>query len=132
MTVIERIAFSLVAFSPPTTYPFFATTRRRFPFSAPAALGSPSNVLPDWVRKRGTWMSVENIVSSVVFPLAYGACAPTFPRKFPYIMSTRRVLVADPIADRGIELLQEAEGIEVDVRTDIGATADRAEQEKML
>lgn len=77
-------------------------------------------------------MSVENIVSSVVFPLAYGACAPTFPRKFPYIMSTRRVLVADPIADRGIELLQEAEGIEVDVRTDIGATADRAEQEKML
>ncbi len=31
-------------------------------------------------------------------------------------MSTRRVLVADPIADRGIELLQEAEGIEVDVK----------------
>jgi D-3-phosphoglycerate dehydrogenase len=31
-------------------------------------------------------------------------------------MSIRRVLVADPIAERGIELLQEAEGIEVDVK----------------
>lgn len=31
-------------------------------------------------------------------------------------MSTRRVLVADPIAERGIEILQETEGIEVDVK----------------
>ena len=31
-------------------------------------------------------------------------------------MSTRRVLVADPISDRGIELLKDAEGIEVDVK----------------
>ena len=31
-------------------------------------------------------------------------------------MSTRKVLVADPIAERGIELLREAEGIEVDVK----------------
>ncbi len=31
-------------------------------------------------------------------------------------MDTRRVLVADPIAERGIELLKEAEGIEVDVK----------------
>ncbi len=31
-------------------------------------------------------------------------------------MSTRRVLVADPIAERGIELLKEAEGLEVDVK----------------
>ncbi|MCL4143425.1 UNVERIFIED_CONTAM: hypothetical protein GTU68_024686, partial [Idotea baltica] len=31
-------------------------------------------------------------------------------------MSTRRVLVADPIAERGIELLNEAEGLEVDVK----------------
>lgn len=31
-------------------------------------------------------------------------------------METRRVLVADPIAERGIELLKEAEGIEVDVK----------------
>ena len=33
-----------------------------------------------------------------------------------HCISTRRVLVADPIADRGIELLQEAEGIDVDVK----------------
>tara|TARA_R110000850_G_scaffold66894_7_gene148462 strand:+ start:2269 stop:3873 length:1605 start_codon:yes stop_codon:yes gene_type:complete len=31
-------------------------------------------------------------------------------------MSTRRVLVADPIAERGIELLKAADGIEVDVK----------------
>jgi len=31
-------------------------------------------------------------------------------------MKTRRVLVADPISERGIELLREAEGIEVDVK----------------
>ncbi len=31
-------------------------------------------------------------------------------------MSAHRVLVADPIAEKGIELLQEAEGIEVDVK----------------
>ena len=47
-------------------------------------------------------------------------------------MTTRRVLVADPIAERGVKLLQEAEGIQVDVRPDIGAIADKAEQEKVL
>jgi len=47
-------------------------------------------------------------------------------------MSTRRVLVADPIAERGVELLKEAESIEVDVCPDIGAIADKAEQEKVL
>ncbi|MEM7696972.1 MAG: phosphoglycerate dehydrogenase [Verrucomicrobiota bacterium] len=31
-------------------------------------------------------------------------------------MSNRRVLVADPIADRGIEILEQTEGIEVDVK----------------
>lgn len=46
-------------------------------------------------------------------------CARPLPSRHPPLttaMSTRKVLVADPIAERGIELLQEAEGIEVDVK----------------
>jgi len=35
-------------------------------------------------------------------------------------MANRRVLVADPISDRGIALLQETEGIEADVKLGLG------------
>ena len=49
-------------------------------------------------------------------------------------MSTRRILVADPIAERGIELLQEAEGIDVDVKlglseeASLGTISDRMDE----
>ncbi len=47
-------------------------------------------------------------------------------------MAIRKVLVADPISDRGIEILSQAEGIEVDFRPEIGGMEDKDEQEKLL
>ncbi len=47
-------------------------------------------------------------------------------------MATRKVLVADPISEKGIELLQAADGIEVDFRPEIGGMEDKDEQEKLL
>jgi len=47
-------------------------------------------------------------------------------------MAIRKVLVADPISEKGIALLQAADGIEVDFRPEIGSMEDKDEQEKLL
>ena len=47
-------------------------------------------------------------------------------------MAARKVLIADPISDKGIELLKNADGIEVDFRPEIGGMEDKDEQEKLL
>lgn len=47
-------------------------------------------------------------------------------------MAIRKVLVADPISEKGIALLTAADGIEVDYKPEIGAMKDKDEQEKLL
>ncbi len=47
-------------------------------------------------------------------------------------MAIRKVLIADPISEKGVDLLKNADGIEVDFRPEIGSMEDKDEQEKLL